>query len=79
MKIKSMNDMKNAAKILLDLGAKNVLIKGGHLESKILKDIFVNKKEIAIFTNKKIKTKTLMELDVHYLVQLQPIMDVEKH
>ena len=30
--------------ILLDLGAKNVLIKGGHLSSKNLKDIFVNKK-----------------------------------
>ena len=57
MKIKSMLDMKNAAKKLLDLGAKNVLIKGGHLGSETLKDIFVNKKEIAIFINKKIKTK----------------------
>ena len=57
MKIKSIFDMKDAAKILLDLGAKNVLIKGGHLRSKTLKDIFVNKKEIVIFTNKKIKTK----------------------
>ena len=57
MKIKSMLDMKAAAYKLLDLGAKNVLIKGGHLSSKTLKDIFVNKKEIAIFTNKKIDTK----------------------
>ena len=57
MKIKSILDMKDAAYKLLDLGAKNVLIKGGHLGSKNLKDIFVNKKEIAIFTNKKIKTK----------------------
>ena len=57
IKINSVLDMKNAAKILLDLGAKNVLIKGGHLSSKTLKDIFVNKKETAIFTNKKIKTK----------------------
>jgi hydroxymethylpyrimidine/phosphomethylpyrimidine kinase len=55
--IKSILDMKNAAKILLDLGAKNVLIKGGHLNSKTLKDIFANKKEIVIFTNEKIKTK----------------------
>ena len=45
--------MKNAAQILLDLGAKNVLIKGGHLSSKTLKDIFVNKYVTAIFTNKK--------------------------
>ena len=78
IKIKSITDMKNAAKILLDLGAKNVLIKGGHLSSKTLKDIFVNKKETAIFTIKKLIQKILMELDVHYQVQLQHIMDVEK-
>ncbi len=57
MKIKSIFDMRAAAKILLDLGAKNVLIKGGHLGSKTLKDIFVNKREFAVFVNKKIKTK----------------------
>ena len=56
-KIKSMLDMKNAAYKLLDLGAKNILIKGGHLNSTNLKDMFVNNKEIKIFTNKKIKTK----------------------
>ena len=57
IKIKSILDMKNAAQILLNLGAKNVLIKGGHLGSQTLKDILVSKKEIVIFTNKKIKTK----------------------
>ena len=57
MKIKSIFDMKDAAKILLDLGAKNVLIKGGHLGSRTLRDVFLNKKEIVIFTNKKINTK----------------------
>ncbi len=57
MKIKSMLDMKKAAKILLNLGAKNVLIKSGHLNSKTLKDIFVNKKETTIFINKRIQTK----------------------
>ena len=45
------------ANILLKLGAKNVLIKGGHLKSNIKFDIFVNKKEISIFKNKKINTK----------------------
>ena len=57
MKIKSILDMIKASKILLDFGAKNVLIKGGHLGTKVLKDVFVNKKETSIFTNKKIKTK----------------------
>ena len=45
-----------AANILLNLGAKNVLIKGGHLFSNTMNDIFLNKKEISIFKNKKIKT-----------------------
>ena len=57
LKINSVFDMKEAAKILLYLGAKNVLIKGGHLGSRVLKDIFMNQKETTIFTNKKIKTK----------------------
>ena len=40
--------MIKAAHILLKLGAKNVLIKGGHLKSKTMKDILVNKKSIKI-------------------------------
>ncbi len=44
-----------AARILIKLGAKNVFIKGGHLESKIVQDIFVNKNEIFIIKNKRIK------------------------
>ena len=57
IKINSILDMINAAKILLDLGAKNVLIKGGHLGSTTMTDIFINKKETTIFTNRKVKTK----------------------
>ncbi len=56
-KIKNKEDMINAGKILIKIGAKNVLIKGGHLKSGIMYDIFLNKKEISIFTNKKIPTK----------------------
>ena len=57
IKISSPDDMISAARILLDLGAKNVLIKGGHLKSRIMQDIFLNKNEIASFKNKKINTK----------------------
>ena len=57
IKIKEHKDMIYAANILLKLGAKNVLIKGGHLPYKIMKDVFVNKKEIAIFKNNKILTR----------------------
>jgi hydroxymethylpyrimidine/phosphomethylpyrimidine kinase len=56
-KIKNTRDMIKAAKLLIRLGAKNVLIKGGHLESRFVEDIFVNKKEIKIIKNKRITTK----------------------
>ena len=56
-KINSKEDMIYAANILLNLGAKNVLIKGGHLKGATMFDIFLNKKEISIFKNKKINTK----------------------
>jgi hydroxymethylpyrimidine/phosphomethylpyrimidine kinase len=56
-KIKNKEDMIYAAHKLLEAGSKNVLIKGGHLRSKIVQDIFVNKSEIKIFNNKKYKTK----------------------
>ena len=44
-KIKNSEDMIYAANILLTLGAKNVLVKGGHLNSKIIQDVFVSKKK----------------------------------
>ena len=49
--------MIRSAKILVELGAKNVLIKGGHLNTKIIKDVLYNKSELLIFKNRKIKTK----------------------
>ena len=55
--IKTLNDMIVAAKILIKLGAKNVLLKGGHRKSNYLEDIFVNSKVVKVFKNKKIKTK----------------------
>ena len=55
-KIKNIEDMIFAAKILLKIGAKNVLIKGGHLNSNQIHDIFLNKNEIKIINNKKITT-----------------------
>ena len=56
-KISSVDDMIKAARILLNLGSKNVLIKGGHLKTRIMQDIFLNKNEISAFKNKKIYTK----------------------
>ena len=55
-KIKTKEDMIFAASILINLGAKNVFIKGGHLDSKVIQDIFVNKNEIMLIKNKRITT-----------------------
>ena len=57
IKIKNVNDMITAANILLKFGVKNILLKGGHSKSKSMNDIFLNKKELKIFKNKRIKTK----------------------
>jgi len=57
MKINTVEDMILAANKLIVLGAKNVLIKGGHLKKKKLFDIFLSKKDFKIFESKKFITK----------------------
>ncbi|MAJ85965.1 MAG: bifunctional hydroxymethylpyrimidine kinase/phosphomethylpyrimidine kinase [Candidatus Pelagibacter sp.] len=56
-KITNLKDMVRAANTLLNLGVKNILIKGGHGKQKDINDVFLNKKEFKIFRNKRIKTK----------------------
>ena len=56
-KIKCLEDMINAAQIINELGVKNVLIKGGHLNNKIVQDVLVRRNEVNIFKNRKISTK----------------------
>ena len=57
IKITNKNDMLLAANKFLKLGVPNVLVKGGHLKSKKVYDIFVNKKEIKVFSNRRFNTK----------------------
>ena len=56
-KIRNKEDMIFAAYKLLESGARNVLIKGGHLNSKFVQNIFVNKSEIKIFNSLRYKSK----------------------
>ena len=56
IKINNTEDMILASTRLLNLGAKNILLKGGHLNSKILRDLYFNNKEYKVFSNKKINT-----------------------
>ncbi len=55
--ISSKEDMIKAAKKIISMGSKNVLLKGGHLKNKMIFDILASKKGIRIFSKKKIKTK----------------------
>jgi len=57
MKINNKEDMILAANRLISYGAKNVLIKGGHLNSKKVIDIFLNKTDFKIFSSPRYKTK----------------------
>ena len=56
-KIITEEDMIFAANKLIGLGAKNVLIKCGHLKHKNVIDILINKKDIKIFKSERHKTK----------------------
>ncbi len=50
-------DMIKAAQKILNMGPKNVLLKGGHLKNKMIFDILATNKKIQIFKKRKIKTK----------------------
>lgn len=62
MKIKNLEDMKLAAKKIKKLGAKNILIKGGHL--KLPKDKIINlflseHDDFYLISNKRLKIKNI--------------------
>ena len=65
--IKSVEDMISAGKLLLRLGAKNVLIKGGHLNSKNMTDVLINKKEIILYKNSNFKIDLNISFTLKYL------------
>ena len=56
-KIMTKEDMIYAGNKLIELGAKNVLIKGGHLKSKKVEDIFLNNSDYKSFISPRYKTK----------------------
>ena len=57
LKINNVKDMIKVSKKLIQMGAKNVLLKGGHLKSVYVYDVLTNKKKYSIFKNLKYKTK----------------------
>lgn len=57
MSICTLDDRLEAAKRLYQLGAKHVVIKGGHDEGNELVDVLYNGEEFTYFTGKRIATK----------------------
>lgn len=61
VKIKNIDDMKLSAKILRELGAKGVIIKGGHIEGDKVIDILLENDNFYI----EIREKIITEKEVH--------------
>lgn len=57
-KINNVDEMIDSAKELLEFGCQAVLIKGGHIKSEIVYDVYTDaiKQNVLIFRNKKINT-----------------------
>ena len=77
-KIKTKEDMIFAASILINLGAKNVFIKGGHLDSKVVQDILLAKKKLCLLKIKELQPGIHMELDVRCHLLFLHSLHVEK-
>ena len=59
VKIYDVDDAKIAAERISSLGAKNVIVKGGHIRAKYSTDVLYHKKKYFEFTNERIKTENL--------------------
>ena len=57
IKINSLSDMENAGKQLLAMGASDVILKGGHMETSIIRDMLISSHDISYINTKKIDTK----------------------
>lgn len=55
--IKDTTDVIKSARIIKDFGAKNVLVKGGHLQGEFASDILFNGKDIVEFKKKRTESK----------------------
>ena len=57
MKINNVIDIENVGKQLLTMGASEVILKGGHMESSIIRDTLITSNETSYIETKKINTK----------------------
>ncbi|MGM0560362.1 MAG: bifunctional hydroxymethylpyrimidine kinase/phosphomethylpyrimidine kinase [Pseudomonadota bacterium] len=57
MEITSPEQMQSAARSLLEMGPRSVLLKGGHLEGAILYDVLATSEGVEVFSDKRIETR----------------------
>jgi len=58
MKIRTPKDVRKAAGIIHRMGAKNIVIKGGHLDGKFVTDFILEKNKFYTFSGKRIERTT---------------------
>ncbi len=56
MKINNLKDMKNVGREIIDLGASHVVLKGGHMQGRVMTDLLINSSEIHSIETSKIIT-----------------------
>ncbi|MFV9646561.1 MAG: bifunctional hydroxymethylpyrimidine kinase/phosphomethylpyrimidine kinase [Desulfobacterales bacterium] len=77
IKISSVDDMKKSAKIIHGLGAKNVLVKGGHLAGDAI-DILYDGKKFHEFISERIDTKNTHGTGCTYSAAIATILANKK-
>ena len=56
IKINNLKDMKNVGKEIINLGASHVILKGGHMKTRVMSDLLINSSEIHSIETTKITT-----------------------
>jgi len=57
-KITTLDQMKSAARDLCSLGAKQALVKGGHLEGELVPDVFATADELVVLEGERVLTNS---------------------
>ena len=83
-RIESLEDMKRCAKLIHLLGAKNVLVKGGHLKGERAVDVLFDGKDFYYFESEKIGRSprgtgcVFSSAILAYLIRGKPLVDAVK-
>lgn len=57
IRIRDLEDQKKAARLIAELGPRAVVVKGGHIESKIVIDVLYHDGEFKIYSEERVETK----------------------